>query len=77
MYMEVADKMNKVSIERLVKNNLSTITDMAGTSSLEEAWEIITNDKELADEIARDFGYQFTELKEVCEKNGFTYIIKR
>jgi hypothetical protein len=75
--MEVADKMNKISIERLVKNNLSTITDMAGTSSLEEAWEIITNDKELADEIARDFGYSWSELKQVCEKNGFTYIIKR
>lgn len=69
--------MNKVSIERLVKNNLSTITDMAGTSSLEEAWEIITNNPELADEIKRDFGYEYTELKSVCDKHNYTYIIKR
>lgn len=69
--------MKKIPLERLVKNNLDIITDMANTSSLEEAWEVFTNDKELAEEIKRDFGYEYTELKQACEKNGFTYVIKR
>jgi hypothetical protein len=73
--MKGAMNTTKVPIERIIKSNLDIIVDMAGTSSIEEAWDVFTNNPDLADEIRDDFGYDWQIIKEIVEREGYTFTI--
>ena len=36
-----------------------------------------TKESILAETLTEKFGYEYTELKSVCDKHNYTYIIKR
>ena len=69
--------MNTISvpIERVIKSNLDIIVDMTNTCSLDEAWDVFTNNADLADEIREDFGYDWQIIKEIVEREGYTFTL--